>query len=416
MTQTPKPNSLSNPQQAYAALLEKMKTLLNKKLIGTDLEHKLRLMPLGFYSEGSRAVASLTPEEKCLLTGPVEPATEPGGLTSTFPPIKARSFQNVEAVECSSALIRGNVAYIPDYCQEHQANSLHEFVFLAHHSSSRRLALMLDDVRPRAWNGIMLFQLGANNWYHWLIEILPMAFLAERLPSEYSIYPFIVPKKIAQFSSFRESLELFLNGRKTVEIDELGFRFNELIVIDPISHGPFNLADGIWPAKEMFRYHPGLLLEYRNAILERLGIQQKTQSDLIFLARGNDRREFNEDEIHDIAIQHGFRLVHMETLSFREQVEVMFGAKVIIGASGAAFSNILFCQKGARVLSWLPPQFKGFLSFTNLADAVGADMRYVFSQPLQPIADTHDAYRAKYHLDLNVFENALKLALHAEKY
>jgi hypothetical protein len=69
MTQTPKPNSLSNPQQAYAALLEEMKTLLNKKLIGTDLEHKLRLMPLGFYSEGSRAVASLTPEEKCLLTG-----------------------------------------------------------------------------------------------------------------------------------------------------------------------------------------------------------------------------------------------------------------------------------------------------------------------------------------------------------
>ncbi len=146
MTQTLKPNSLTNPQQAYAAPLEEMKTLLDKKLIGTDLEHKLRLMPLGFYSEGSRAVASLTPEEECRLTGPVEPAAQPSGLASTFPPIQARSFENVEAVECSSALIRGKIAYIPDYCQEHHANSLHEFVFLTHHSSSRRLALMLEGV------------------------------------------------------------------------------------------------------------------------------------------------------------------------------------------------------------------------------------------------------------------------------
>jgi capsular polysaccharide biosynthesis protein len=106
----------------------------------------------------------------------------------------------------------------------------------------------------------------------------------------------------------------------------------------------------------------------------------------------------------------------MEKLSFREQVELMFGAKVIVGASGAAFSNILFCQKGARVLSWLLPQYKGFSSFSNLAQAVGADMRYIFSEPRQPIQNTQDAYGAKYHLDPLVFEDALKLAVHPEDY
>jgi capsular polysaccharide biosynthesis protein len=262
----------------------------------------------------------------------------------------------------------------------------------------------------------MLFHLGANNWYHWLIEILPMAFLAQRLPKEYATFPFVIPKKIAQFRNFRASLELFLNGRTVVTINEIGFRFNDLIVIDPIVHGPFNLQEGIWPSREMYAYNRDLLIEYRNAILERLHIQQKSDSELIFLARENDRRDFNQAEIENIAIRHGFRLVYMERLSFPEQVELMFGAKIIVGASGAAFSNILFCQKGARILSWILPQYKGFSSFSNLAQVVGADMRYIFSEPTEPILSSWEAYRAKYRLDPAVFENALKLALHAENY
>jgi capsular polysaccharide biosynthesis protein len=137
---------------------------------------------------------------------------------------------------------------------------------------------------------------------------------------------------------------------------------------------------------------------------------------LIFFARENDRRNFNQAEIEGIAIRHGFRLVYMENLSFHEQVEMMFGAKVIVGPSGAAFSNILFCQKGARILSWLLPQYKEFSSFSNLAHTVGADMRYIFSEPKKPIRSTWEAYRAEYHLDPDVFENALKRALHAEDY
>ena len=378
--------------------------------------NKFQVLPLEFYSEGSRSVASLAQATACEITSPIEPGSLPNWIELACPPIQARSFKNVEAVECSSALVRRGTTYIPDYCAQHEDVSLHEFVFLAHQSTPERLALMLEGVRPRAWNGIMLFQLGATNWYHWLIEILPMAFLAERLPKEYEIYPFVIPKKIAQVKNFRDSIELFLNGRGIINIDESGFRFNELIVIDPIVNGPFNLREGIWPAQEMFAYNRSLLNEYRNAILDRLRIQQKGQDELIFFARENDRREFNQTEIEHIAIRHRFRIVNMEKLSFREQVELMFGAKVIVGASGAAFSNILFCQKGARVLSWLLPEFKGFSSFSNLAQAVGADMRYIFSEPREPILSTWEAYGAKYRLDPEVFEKALKLALHSENY
>ena len=378
--------------------------------------NKFQVLPLDFYHKGSLPIANLAPADTCEVSGPIEPGAPGNGMEVTCPPIVARRFDLTEAVECSSALVRRKIAYVPDFCEGNEGTTLHETVFLVNQSTPKRLALILEAVRPRARNGIMLFHLGANNWYHWLIEILPMAFLAQRLPKEYAAYPFVIPKKIAQFRNFRASLELFLNGRTVVTINEIGFRFNDLIVIDPIVHGPFNLQEGIWPSREMYAYNRDLLIEYRNAILERLHIQQKSDSELIFLARENDRRDFNQAEIENIAIRHGFRLVYMERLSFPEQVELMFGAKIIVGASGAAFSNILFCHKGARILSWILPQFKGFSSFSNLAQVVGADMRYIFSEPTEPIPSSWEAYRAKYRLDPAVFENALKLALHAENY
>jgi capsular polysaccharide biosynthesis protein len=372
-------------------------------------------MPLSFYREGSRPIGELAPPDSCVLTSPIEPGAQLDLIERGYPAIQARSFENVEAVALSSALLRRKTVYIPDYCKEHEQVSMQEQVFLIIHHPDR-VAFMARGPRARAWNGIMLFQLGALNWYHWLIEILPMAYLAERLPDQYAVYPFVVPKQLAQIKNFRDGLALFLDGRKVMLIDGFGLTFKELIVIDPITKGPFNLFPGLWPTKDQYSYNQKLLMEYRNAILDRLNIQQNSQSSLIFLARENDRREFNQIEIENIAIRHGFRLFYMEKLSFREQVELMFGAKVIVGASGAAFSNILFCQKGARILSWLLPQYKGFSSFSNLAQAVGADMRYIFSDPRQPIRNTEDAYNAKYHLDPVVFEDALKLAVYSEDY
>lgn len=377
--------------------------------------HSPRVLLLSFYREGSRSIASLAAESSYLITGPTEPCTHISFVEGTYPQLHARSFENVEAVGCSSALLRVNTVYIPDYYEVQEHAVVNESFFLVEYIPEG-VALIYGGVRPQAGNGIMLFQIGAFNWYHWLIEILPMAFLAERLPDQYASYPFVIPDRIAQIKSFRDSLELFLHGRSIRVIEKDGLTFSDLIVIDPIANGPFNLRRGFWPDKEAFSYNGTLLLEFRHAILDRLRIQMNNQSDLIFLARENDRREFNQSEIQNIAIRHGFRLVYMERLSFREQVELLFGAKVVVGPSGAAFANILFCQQGARILSWLLPQYKGFSSFSNLAQTIGAQMRYIFSEPRQPVESTGDAYEAKYHLDPVVFENALTLAVHSRNY
>ena len=172
-----------------------------------------------------------------------------------------------------------------------------------------------------------------------------------------------------------------------------------------------NMRPGFWPTVQDYSYHPQLLLAYRNAIHARLGIQPKGHSDRIFLARGNGRRAYNQDELRDIAARHGFRAVYVEQLSFREQVELLTAARFVIGPSGAAFANTLFCREGTQLLTWVIPQYKGFCSFANLARTVGADIRYLFPEQDHSIKSTYEAYNVEYRIDPEAFETALKHAL-----
>ena len=49
-----------------------------------------------------------------------------------------------------------------------------------------------------------------------------------------------------------------------------------------------------------------------------------------------------------------FRIVELENLPFIEQVRLFYQSKVIIGIHGGGLSNIIFCQKGIKVLELGP--------------------------------------------------------------
>ena len=58
----------------------------------------------------------------------------------------------------------------------------------------------------------------------------------------------------------------------------------------------------------------------------------------------------NENEIMDILKPYGFVSISPECLTFEEQVSLFHGAKWIIGGTGAAFTNVLFCSEGCKIL------------------------------------------------------------------
>ena len=105
---------------------------------------------------------------------------------------------------------------------------------------------------------------------------------------------------------------------------------------------------------------------------------------------------------------YGFEAVYPEQLSFREQVETFASAEMVMGPSGAAYANMLFCQKKTRWLTWLLPQYAGFCAYSNLANVVGMDLRYLFVTPHTPIKSSFNAYSAAYTLESDRFSEALR--------
>src|SRR5262249_49722542 len=66
----------------------------------------------------------------------------------------------------------------------------------------------------------------------------------------------------------------------------------------------------------------------------------------IYLSRrGNDNRRFlSEMDIESALHSRGFEIVHPESLPVTEQIKLFANSAVIVGCSGAAFANVIYCR------------------------------------------------------------------------
>ena len=90
---------------------------------------------------------------------------------------------------------------------------------------------------------------------------------------------------------------------------------------------------------------------------------------LIFARRGNvrQRKLLNEDEIIALAQRRGFEIIDPGAMSFAEQVETFRDAKVVMGAHGAALTNVAFAPKGGALVEFIAGIEQPF--FQQLAEA-----------------------------------------------
>ncbi|WP_284325755.1 glycosyltransferase family 61 protein [Cypionkella aquatica] len=187
-------------------------------------------------------------------------------------------------------------------------------------------------------------------------------------------------------------------------------------MVDSLVREPINQRPGACPDLIDYGSNRNVIRQYHGAILDRLSISAPVQKKRIFLARGNRRRSYNQAELLSITKHHGFSAVYPEILIFRDQVQLLASAAFVIGPSAATFTNTSFSQLGTRLLSWLPPRHGKFCSYTNFASLTESRLRFLFTTPDQPLCSGFDAFRAGYHIDSNVFESALRLALESTEY
>jgi hypothetical protein len=110
-----------------------------------------------------------------------------------------------------------------------------------------------------------------------------------------------------------------------------------------------------------------------------LGVEERAGGRRIFITRrhAGNRRLVNEVEIYRLCAARGFDLVDTETMTIREQAALFAAADAVIGAKGAALTNVMFCRPGAKVMVLSPSDFPDPF-FWDIAGQIGCDYGEVF--------------------------------------
>lgn len=209
---------------------------------------------------------------------------------------------------------------------------------IAHAELESILATSQDVVSmPR---GVLCKKAGAGNYGHWLIEMLPKAFLTHR-ELGLNDWPIIVhTTSVEMYSIIKQSLAVIGISDDLIHVtDRSPLFFRELIVINGLtSHSV---------------YISPLVMECMDFIASKAPMGS---AERIYVPRRPaTTRDFeHEPQVAKLFGDEGYSETITANLSFLEQVSTFKTAESVIGAMGAAMSNIAFCRPGTEVVIFGP--------------------------------------------------------------
>ena len=188
-----------------------------------------------------------------------------------------------------------------------------------------------------------------NNYGHFLMEMFPKAWLTARLlsdrPATYIIHETAI-LKVAQEAFTR----IGINPFATSVTDHQPVLCEQLIVIDGLtSHGV---------------YQSPICIQALTDLAE--GIPAAPYPRVFVSRHSRDRRLHNQEAVEAVLKEQGFVVVDPAQMTLAEQISLFKGASTVVGALGAALTNIAFCPRGSRVVALtaqsFPDTFFWFLS------------------------------------------------------
>ena len=180
----------------------------------------------------------------------------------------------------------------------------------------------------------------AEGFWHWMMDNLASVMLAE--DAHYDGYYIIPPVSFA-----RQSIELLgVNPDRIIEYRGGNFHVKTLYLPQRING---------WALGN----YPYLLNYIRKKLLDTIDHSEKTLEQRIYISRnklGSQRRiVVNEEALLDVLAPYGFKTVHTENMSLKDQIALMTNATALITPHGAAMTHTLFMPPQSLVLELFAP-------------------------------------------------------------
>lgn len=247
----------------------------------------------------------------------------------------------------------------------------------------------------RVESGIKLTAHYSWNYFHYVYEVLTKFYYLSQANLK-SNTPLIVDSIIAEIPQFEE-LFGFCNQSKheIIKLDKTQRCIVEQLILLPealIAPQKYTNITKI-SAKDCI-YDLNTLSFLRKSLMRMKSEKRFPRRVFLSRSKASKRRKYNENDVFQCLSSYGFAKVSPETLTVAEQIALFNGAEYIVGTTGAAFSNLLFCNSKCKALCLT--NYKLFFSaFSTIAAFVGVDFVYLHDQSLtlDQRSNLHDSFQ-----------------------
>jgi capsular polysaccharide biosynthesis protein len=241
------------------------------------------------------------------------------------------------------------------------------------------------------------------NYAHWLTEVLPR--IAAFVRDTREPVPLILDAEL--HANILRSVELIAPGFPLYRLapHEL-VRVGVLHLVSPTGYVPFKLRPQPVETIEHGRFGAQALTGAVAALRAQIpGAQAGGERPKLVIRRNSAlRRILNEAAVEEALVARGFTPIEPERLGFDEQVATYSNAGMIVGATGAAMANLVFCRPDCPVVVIMPKFLHtAFWYWRRMAAAAGAGPVFHVSGPQTSVTeDPWDALAVHQDFEIGV--------------
>lgn len=315
----------------------------------------------------------------------VFPTCDQGYLVSPNDPYE---FPEVFVSTITSAMISGGTNLILadgqvvchdlyDFERDYTSEELHGRLLID--PKSMRIRWLVHDEAPVSVPIAATFLDGcALNYAHWITEVLTriVLFCSE---DKFRSIPIVVNDGLHK--NIMESLFLVAGPDREIITLPIGraLAVDELLLTSVAGYVPFERRTTMGSGHSHGMFSPKALTILRNHLNALEQPLEEIWPEKIFLRRNSGTRKVtNSIDLEKLLVSQGFVIAEPEKLTFLQQVKLFANAKVIVGATGAAFANAVFCKPGTQV-GILISKHKGmsYGFWVNVLSPIGINVSYV---------------------------------------
>jgi len=236
--------------------------------------------------------------------------------------------------------------------------------------------------------------IASGNYGHWMIDGLSRLLLMKQTMSLNDIDYIATP-------TFRYDFQ-------PESLMALGFRPDQFIEITALECVQFEeLMCTSAPRGTASALCPGWLVdEYRNMIPNKFVSTSKKKRLYVSRKDASSRNLINEDAVIELLEQYGFESVQLSNYNFNDKIMLFQQSECVIGLTGAGLTNIMFCEKGTKLLELFPPSFIHYL-YSSIASHLDFDYQYLTLTNVSSLS-RFNKYFGDLHIDIELLEKTLK--------